>query len=42
METVMSSNSGLMRGKRGVILGVANMKRPDGPDIPLGNSPCRE
>ena len=44
----MSQNSGLMQGKRGVVLGevhhvdsgyhVVGMKRPDAPDISLGNS----
>ena len=46
----MSQKSGLMHGKRGMILGVANnrsiarvgMKRPDAPDISLSNSLSKE
>jgi len=42
----VSQKSGLMQGKRGAILGVANnrvgMKRPDAPDISLSNSLSRE
>jgi hypothetical protein len=37
----MPQNSGLMQGKRGVILGVAN-SRPGAPDISLSNSPAKE
>ncbi len=42
----VSQKSGLMQGKRGAVLGVANnrvgMKRPDAPDISLSNSLSRE
>jgi enoyl-[acyl-carrier-protein] reductase (NADH) len=37
----MPQNSGLMQGKRAVILGVAN-NRPGAPDISLSNSLARE
>jgi hypothetical protein len=39
----MSQKSGLMRGKRGVIVvGPVGMKRPDAPDISLSNSVAKE
>jgi len=46
----VSQKSGLMQGKRGMILGVANnrsiaragMKHPDAPDISRSNSPSKE